>query len=97
MNPLIEKRIFAAMLAALVLTMSAGFAEEPKELFVFTAASLTGAFTEIGQLFEKETNISVAFNFDGSQALRTQLENGAYADVFASANMKHMNALKKAA
>jgi len=92
---LIEKRIFAAMLAALVLTMSAGFAEEPKELFVFTAASLTGAFTEIGQLFEKETNISVAFNFDGSQALRTQLENGAYADVFASANMKHMNALKK--
>jgi len=95
MNPLIEKRIFAAMLAALVLTMSAGFAEEPKELFVFTAASLTGAFTEIGQLFEKETNISVAFNFDGSQALRTQLENGAYADVFASANMKHMNALKK--
>jgi len=92
---LIEKRIFAAVLAALVLAMSAGFAEEPKELFVFTAASLTGAFTEIGQIFEKEANISVAFNFDGSQALRTQIENGAYADVFASANTKHMNALKK--
>jgi molybdate transport system substrate-binding protein len=92
---LIEKRIFAAMLAALVLATSAGFAEEPKELFVFTAASLTGAFTEIGHLFEKETNISVAFNFDGSQALRTQIENGAYADVFASANTKQMNALKK--
>ena len=92
---MIEKRIFAAMLAALVLATSAGFAEEPKELFVFTAASLTGAFTEIGHLFEKETNISVAFNFDGSQALRTQIENGAYADVFASANTKQMNALKK--
>ena len=92
---MIEKRIFAAVLAALVLAMSAGFAEEPKELFVFTAASLTGAFTEIGQIFEKEANISVAFNFDGSQALRTQIENGAYADVFASANTKHMNALKK--
>jgi len=83
------------MLAALVLATSAGFAEEPKELFVFTAASLTGAFTEIGHLLEKETNISVAFNFDGSQALRTQIENGAYADVFASANTKQMNALKK--
>jgi len=92
---LIEKRIFAAMFAALVLATSAGFAEEPKELFVFTAASLTGAFTEIGQMFEKETNISVAFNFDGSQALSTQIENGAYADVFASANTKQMNALKK--
>jgi molybdate transport system substrate-binding protein len=96
MKPLIEKRIFAAMLAVLVLATSASFAEEPKELTVFTAASLTGAFTEIGQIFEKETNISVAFNFDGSQALRTQIENGAYADVFASANTKQMNALKKA-
>jgi molybdate transport system substrate-binding protein len=96
MKTLIEKRIFAAMLAVLVLATSASFAEEPKELTVFTAASLTGAFTEIGQIFEKETNISVAFNFDGSQALRTQIENGAYADVFASANTKQMNALKKA-
>ncbi len=37
---------------------------------------------------------NVVFNFDGSQALRTQIENGAYADVFASANKKQMNALK---
>ena len=36
----------------------------------------------------------MAFNFDGSQALRTQLEHGAYADVFASANMRQMNAVK---
>ena len=76
------------------LASSAGFAEEPKELTVFTAASLTGAFGEIGQMYENETNIKVAFNFDGSQALRTQIENGAYADVFASANKKQMNALK---
>jgi molybdate transport system substrate-binding protein len=38
--------------------------------------------------------MSVAFNFDGSQALRTQIENGAYADLFASANKRHMNALR---
>ncbi len=48
----------------------------------------------MGQMYENETGIHVAFNFDGSQALRTQLENGAYADVFASANMKQMNAVK---
>jgi molybdate transport system substrate-binding protein len=88
------KNATVALLAALVLATSAGFSQEPEELIVFTAASLTGAFGEIGHMYENETGISVAFNFDGSQALRTQIENGAYADVFASANNKQMNALK---
>jgi len=87
--------VFVALIAALVLASSAGFAEDPKELTVFTAASLTGAFGEIGRLYTNQTNIVVAFNFDGSQNLRTQIENGAYADVFASANTKQMNALKQ--
>ena len=91
---MIEKRIIGVMLAALLLAASAGYAQEPKELTVFTAASLTGAFGEIGQMYKNETNISVAFNFDGSQALRTQMENGAYADVFVSANEKLMKAAK---
>jgi molybdate transport system substrate-binding protein len=94
MKGLMNKHIFASLFAVLVLTMPAGFAQPPKELTVFTAASLTGAFGEIGQMFENETGINVAFNFDGSQALRTQLEHGAYADVFASANMRQMNAVK---
>lgn len=91
---MIEKRIIGVMLAALLLAASSGYGQEPKELTVFTAASLTGAFGEIGQMYKNETNISVAFNFDGSQALRTQLENGAYADVFVSANQKQMTAIK---
>lgn len=91
---MIKKHVFVALIAALALASSAGLAEEPKDLTVFTAASLTGAFGEIGQLYKNETNIEVAFNFDGSQALRTQIENGAYADVFASANKKQMNAVK---
>ena len=91
---MIEKRIIGVMLAALLLAASAGYAQEHRELTVFTAASLTGAFGEIGQIYKNETNISVAFNFDGSQALRTQMENGAYADVFASANQKQMKAAK---
>lgn len=90
-----NKRVFVALFAALVLSMSAGFAQSPDEITVFTAASLTGAFGEIGEMYENETGIHVAFNFDGSQALRTQLENGAYADVFASANIKQMNALRE--
>ena len=90
-----ENRIIGVMIAVLLLAASAGYAQEPKELTVFTAASLTGAFGEIGQMYKNETGISVAFNFDGSQALRTQMENGAYADIFVSANQKQMKATEK--
>ena len=91
---MIKKYVFTALIAAIALASSAGLGQEPEELTVFTAASLTGAFGEIGQIYENETGMSVSFNFDGSQTLRTQIENGAYADIFASANKKQMNALR---
>jgi len=73
---------------------SPGAAAIPKTLTVFAASSLLGAFTEIGKAFEAANpGLAVAFNFDGSQSLRTQLEQGAVADVFASANQKEMDAL----
>jgi molybdate transport system substrate-binding protein len=65
------------------------------ELTVYAAASLKDAFTAIGQLYEaNHTGTKVVFNFDGSQVLRTQLQQGAYADVFASANTQQMNLSK---
>lgn len=68
--------------------------EQPSTLSVFAAASLTDAFTEIGKSFESANpGVNVTFNFAGSQALRTQIEEGAPADVFASANTKEMDAL----
>jgi len=61
---------------------------------VYAAASLTDAFTEIGKAFETEhPDVAVVFNFGGSQNLRTQIEQGAPADVFASANSKEMSTL----
>jgi len=92
---MINNIIAIAVLLALLVLSPAGLAVETDELTVFAAASLTGAFGEIGQIYEDETNMSVAFNFDGSQSLRTQIENGAYADVLALANLKQLNALKK--
>lgn len=69
-------------------------APEPRTLTVFAAASLTDAFSEIGIAFEAaHPRVTVTFNFAGSQALRTQIEQGAQADVFASANIKEMDAL----
>jgi molybdate transport system substrate-binding protein len=65
------------------------------DLTVFAAASLTGAMTDIAKDYEAlHPDVHIVTNFDGSQALRTQIEQGAYADVFLSANTKHMNALR---
>ena len=53
---------------------------------VFAAASLTEAFTKIGKDFEAANpGTAVRFNFAGSAALATQINQGAPADVFASA------------
>ncbi|MBI5963332.1 MAG: molybdate ABC transporter substrate-binding protein [Chloroflexi bacterium] len=67
---------------------------EPRTLTVFAASSLTGAFTEIRAAFETANpGVNVTLNFAGSQALRTQIEEGAPADVFASASEKEMDTL----
>ena len=64
-------------------------------LTVFAAASLTASFTEIGKAFEvANPGTKITFNFAGSQALRTQIEQGAKADVFASADNNNMDPLK---
>ena len=65
-----------------------------KGITVFAASSLTEAFTEIGQKFESETGGGVTFNFGGSSDLRAQLEQGATADVFASADTNQMGLAK---
>jgi molybdate transport system substrate-binding protein len=63
----------------------------PVTLNVFAAASLTNAFKEIGTAFQTaHPNVTVTFNFAGSQALATQINQGAPADVFASANQTQM-------
>ncbi|KUG19508.1 MAG: molybdate ABC transporter substrate-binding protein [Methanomicrobiaceae archaeon] len=65
------------------------------ELTVFAAASLTEAMTDIKNDYETmHPDIRVTLNLDGSQALRTQIEQGAYADVFLSANTRHLYALR---
>ena len=67
------------------------------EMMVFAAASLTDAFNEIAVEFQKANpTVKVTYNFGASSALRTQLEQGAKADVFASADQIQMDNAKKA-
>ncbi|MEV6410838.1 molybdate ABC transporter substrate-binding protein [Kribbella sp. NPDC051718] len=59
---------------------------------VFAAASLTGTFTQLGKDFEAaHPGVKVVFNFAGSSALAEQINQGAPADVFASAAPKNMD------
>jgi molybdate transport system substrate-binding protein len=65
-----------------------------RELVLFEAASLKDAFGRLAERFEKEhPGTKVLTNAAGSQELRAQIEHGAAADVFASADRKHMDAL----
>jgi len=68
-----------------------------EQLVVFAAASLRDAFTTLSDAFKAaNSGITVTLNFAGTQELRTQLEQGAQVDVFASADQKHMGELLKA-
>jgi molybdate transport system substrate-binding protein len=66
-------------------------APPPVTLTVLAAASLAGPFDEMGKLFESQNpGVTVALSYGGSQALAGQLDQGAPADVFASASPKYM-------
>ncbi|HEX4561378.1 MAG TPA: molybdate ABC transporter substrate-binding protein [Gemmatimonadales bacterium] len=70
-------------------------APAPRTLTVFAAASLQGAFTALGDSLEHaRPGLTVTFNFSGSQTLALQIQQGAPADVFASADDHWMTTVK---
>ncbi len=62
---------------------------------IFAAASLTDALKEIGAGYAKETGEKVVFNFGASSTLARQIEEGAGADIFFSADEAKMDAVEK--
>ncbi|MBR9973255.1 molybdate ABC transporter substrate-binding protein [Magnetospirillum sulfuroxidans] len=85
------KRIVGAS-AALVLCLSA-LSARADEVVVFAAASLTNAVNDVGAAFTAKTGHSVKSSFAASSALAKQIEQGAPAHVFASADLKWMDYL----
>ncbi|MBN2162590.1 MAG: molybdate ABC transporter substrate-binding protein, partial [Pontiellaceae bacterium] len=78
--------IFWAVLAALTLKAAA-------ELTVFAAASTTDVMKELAEAYAKDGGEAVRFNFASSGALARQIDAGAPADLFISANTKWMDFL----
>lgn len=87
-------RLLCLVLAALALVgcREGTSVQDPKELLVSAAASLTDVFGEIEVAFEEENpGVDVILNLGGSSTLREQVLAGAPADVFASASTSIMD------
>ena len=90
-------RYFTAIGFVLVFAVFSGCAtqkQQPSELNVFAAISLTDALTEIGTAFSAENGVQVFYNFAASTTLQRQIEKGAPADVFVSASPSQVIALE---
>jgi molybdate transport system substrate-binding protein len=88
-------RIWLLLSASLCALLSPGAsptsAGSARTLTVFAAVSLTGPFTVLGKVLEQRApGLRVAHGFAGSQQLAAQIEQGARADVFASADRRWM-------
>jgi molybdate transport system substrate-binding protein len=67
---------------------------EAAEIRVFAAASLTDSMKEVASAYEKESGDKVVFNFGASSMLARQIEEGAPADIFFSADEAKMDGLE---
>ena len=87
----------AILAVMLCLPLGCSNGEGGTAITIFAAASLTDAFTDIARDFEsRNPGVAVRLNFAGSQRLRSQLELGAGADVFASADELQMTLAREA-
>ncbi len=85
----------AVAITLLLLASCTGTETRENELHVFAAASLSDAFDEIASVFQGDhDSVEVKLNLLGSSELAQQIEQGAAADVFASADTKTMAGLQ---
>ena len=74
-----------------------GCSQDSQVLQVYAASSLRDGFASVAEAYQAEhPGVRVAVTHAGSQVLRLQIEQGAPADVYASANLEHMSALGEA-
>lgn len=100
MRHLSKRRAFG-LAAALFFAMSAmqpdrsALAQDaPQSITVFAAASLKNALDEIAETYEARTGVTVVASLAGSSILARQIQHGAPADIFISANQTWMDVLE---
>jgi molybdate transport system substrate-binding protein len=83
-------RFFLSVLLALAIGATTAHSDD-KTITVFAAASLKNAFDDVDTAFTKQTGIKVVVSYEASSMLAKQIEQGAPADVFASADLQWMD------
>lgn len=85
----------AAAALAIAMLVPAGRAHAEQEVTVFAAASLTNAMQDLGKAYTEKTGVKVVFSFASSSAIAKQIESGAPADLFISADAEWMDYLQQ--
>ena len=89
-----SRRSWLALLTAAVLTLAAGTAPaaaQGRDVLVFAAASLKNALDEAAAQWQRESGKKVAISYAASNTLIKQIEQGAPADMFISADLDWMD------
>jgi molybdate transport system substrate-binding protein len=87
-----RRRVLAAIVAAVAVTgLPLGAVAQETSITVFAAASMKNALDEVDALFTKQSGIKIVASFAASSALMKQIEQGAPADVFLSADIDWMD------
>ena len=90
-------KIFSGLFSLVVLVSPSSFAAPAAEtpVTVFAAASLTQVLPEVAANWRKSGHPEVVFSFEGSSKLAKQIESGAPADIFLSADLDWADELDK--
>ena len=88
-------RILTRALLVTGLLLSASITQAAETATVFGAASLKNALDNAGKAFTAQTGIEIKASYAASSALARQIESGAPADLFASADLEWMDYLDK--
>ena len=83
----------AAAILALASLLIIGSAQAAESIKLLAAGSLKAAMTDIGKAFTDESGVPVEAGFGASGLLRARITGGEKADVFASANLEHPQAI----
>lgn len=92
----IRRAAGVAVAAGLAVAATLGSAQAAEKLTVFAAASMKDALESIGSAYTEEAGTKVVFSFASSSAVARQIEAGAPADIFISADVKWMDYVNKA-
>ncbi len=84
-------RTVGGIVVALLLIVAAPDAQAPRTVLVFAAVSLKGALDEVGSLVRQRTGIEMRASYAGTSLLAKQIEEGAPADIFFSADEQWMD------